>query len=125
MAFQKELKYEIINSVGIVSEQASGWKKELNRVSWNGGEPKYDIRDWSPDHDKMGKGITLTEAELRSLKVIIDEEEIALTAGNWLRIAPVAKRQFFAANDESIKFICIQVKANSLEGYTVNDAVIY
>lgn len=58
-------------------------------------------------------------------KVIIDEEEIALTAGNWLRIAPVAKRQFFAANDESIKFICIQVKANSLEGYTVNDAVIY
>ena len=74
MAFQKELKYEIINSVGIVSEQASGWKKELNRVSWNGGEPKYDIRDWSPDHDKMGKGITLTEAELRSLKVIIDEE---------------------------------------------------
>lgn len=58
-------------------------------------------------------------------KVIIDEEEIALTAGNWLRIAPVAIRQFFAANDESIKFICIQVKANSLEGYTVNDAVIY
>lgn len=81
MVFQKEKekekelkKYEIINSVGIVSERASGWKKELNRVSWNGGEPKYDIREWSPDHDKMGKGITLTEAELRSLKVIIDEE---------------------------------------------------
>lgn len=74
MAFQKELKYEIINSVGVISEQPSGWKKELNRVSWNGGEPKYDIRDWSPDHDKMSKGITLTEAELRSLKSIIDEE---------------------------------------------------
>lgn len=74
MAFQKELKFEIINSLGTVSGQTSGWKKELNRVSWNGGEPKYDIRDWSPDHDKMGKGITLTEAELRSLKAIIDEE---------------------------------------------------
>lgn len=74
MATPKELKYEIINSVGVVAEQPSGWKKELNRVSWNGGEPKYDLRDWSPDHKKMGKGITLTEADLRSLKAIIDEE---------------------------------------------------
>ena len=74
MATQKELKYEIINSVGVVAEQPSGWKKELNRVSWNGGEPKYDLRDWSPDHKKMGKGITLTEGELRSLKTILDEE---------------------------------------------------
>lgn len=52
----------------------SGWKRELNRVSWNGGEPKYDLRDWSPEHDKMGKGITLSEDELRTLKTIIDEE---------------------------------------------------
>ena len=74
MTFSKELKYEIINCLGVVSEQPSGWKKELNRVSWNGGEPKYDIRDWSPDREKMGKGITLTEAELRSLKAIIDKE---------------------------------------------------
>ena len=46
----------------------------MNRVSRNGGEPKYDIRDWSPDHEKMGKGITLTEAELQSLKAVIDKE---------------------------------------------------
>lgn len=74
MAAPKELKYEIINSVGIISEKPTGWKKELNRISWNGGEPKYDLRDWSPNHEKMGKGITLTEAELRSLKIIIDAE---------------------------------------------------
>lgn len=74
MATQKDLKYEIINGVGVVGEHPSGWKKELNRISWNGGEPKYDLRDWSPDHEKMGKGITLTEAELRSLKKIIDAE---------------------------------------------------
>lgn len=74
MAIKKDLKYEIINRVGIVGEQTSGWKKELNRISWNGGEPKYDLRDWSPNHDKMGKGITMTEAELRSLKAIIDKE---------------------------------------------------
>lgn len=71
---RKELKYEIITNVGIVSEQPGGWKKEMNRVSWNGGEPKYDIRDWAPEHAKMGKGITMTEEELRSLKKVIDAE---------------------------------------------------
>lgn len=74
MAYQKELKYEIINNIGVVAELNGGWKKELNRVSWNGGDPKYDLRDWSPDHSKMGKGITLTEDELRSLKMVIDAE---------------------------------------------------
>lgn len=69
----KEFKYEIINNIGIISENNS-WKKELNRISWNGNEPKYDIRDWSDNHEKMGKGITLNEDELRKLKKIIDEE---------------------------------------------------
>ncbi len=71
---QKEFKYEIINNIGIVSEHPSGWKTELNRISWNGREPKYDLRDWDPEHLKKGKGITLSEKELRSLKAIIDKE---------------------------------------------------
>lgn len=58
-------------------------------------------------------------------KVVIDGEEIALTAGDWVRIAPVAKRQFFAAEDEGISFVCIQAKENSLEGFTADDAVVY
>lgn len=58
-------------------------------------------------------------------KVIIDGEEIALTAGDWVRISPKAKRQFFASEDMGISFVCIQTKENSLEGYTANDAVIY
>ena len=58
-------------------------------------------------------------------KVIIDGEEIALAAGDWVRIAPVAKRQFFAAEDEGISFVCIQTKENSLEGFTADDAVEY
>ena len=58
-------------------------------------------------------------------KVIIDGEEIALTAGDWVRISPKAKRQFFAAEDTGISFVCIQTKENSLEGFTANDAVIY
>ena len=58
-------------------------------------------------------------------KVVIDGEEIALTAGDWVRIAPVAKRQFFAAEDEGISFVCIQSKENSLEGFAADDAVVY
>lgn len=58
-------------------------------------------------------------------KAIIDGEEIALAAGDWLKIAPAAKRQFFAANDAGIAYVCIQVKANSLGGFTAEDAVVY
>ena len=58
-------------------------------------------------------------------KVVIDGEEIALTAGDWLRISPAAKRQFFAAEDAGISFVCIQTKENSLGGFTADDAVVY
>ena len=57
-------------------------------------------------------------------KVIIDNEEIKIAAGDWIKIVPEAKRQFFAANDSEITFICIQVKENSLGGFTADDAVI-
>ena len=63
-----EIKYEIIEKLGILSESTKGWTKELNLISWNGSTPKYDIRDWSPDHEKMGKGITLTDEEANKLK---------------------------------------------------------
>ena len=58
-------------------------------------------------------------------KVVIDGEEITLTAGDWLRISPTAKRQFFAAEDAGISFVCIQTKENSLGGFTADDAVVY
>jgi mannose-6-phosphate isomerase-like protein (cupin superfamily) len=58
-------------------------------------------------------------------KVVIDGEEIAISAGDWIRISPVAKRQFFAASDSGISFVCIQTKENSLEGFTANDAIVY
>lgn len=75
MASSKDdLKYEIINSIGIISTTASGWNLELNRVSWNGKEPKYDLRSWSPDHKKMGKGVTLSEEELISLNTLLIKE---------------------------------------------------
>ena len=58
-----DFKYEIKEEIAVLSESAKGWKKEFNLVSWNEGAPKYDLRDWSPDHEKMGKGITLTREE--------------------------------------------------------------
>ena len=58
-------------------------------------------------------------------KVVIDGEEIALTAGDWLRISPAAKRQFFAAEDAGISYVCIQAKENSLGGFTADDAIVY
>ncbi len=69
-----DLKYEIINQIGVISIGSSGWQLELNRVSWNGKEPKYDIRSWSPDHLKMGKGITLTEEDVIALADLLAKE---------------------------------------------------
>ena len=63
--------FEIIKQLGVLSETEKGWKKELNLISWYGKEPKYDIRDWSPYHDKMSKGIVLTEEEIKALKSIL------------------------------------------------------
>lgn len=57
-------------------------------------------------------------------KVVIDDEKIKLTAGDWLRIAPKAKRQFFAAENAGITFVCVQVKENSLGGFTADDAIV-
>ena len=69
-------KYEIIKHIGNISESSKGWTKELNLISWNNREPKYDLRDWAPEHEKMGKGITLSLEELKSLKEILNKLEL-------------------------------------------------
>ena len=66
-----DIKFEIVEEIGVLSESSKGWRKELNLVSWNGAAAKYDIRDWAPDHEKMGKGITLTEDEAQKLKELL------------------------------------------------------
>lgn len=66
-----DIKYGIVEEVGVLSENNKGWRKELNRISWNGAAPKYDIRDWAPGHEKMGKGVTLTEEEAAKLKELL------------------------------------------------------
>lgn len=77
----QELKFEIVNQIGVISTSASGWSVELNRVSWNGNEPKYDVRSWSPDHTKSGKGITLSEDEMITLCELLKKEVEFLNEG--------------------------------------------
>jgi len=71
-----EIKYEILEKVGVLSTSASGWSKELNLISWNDREPKYDLRDWSADGSKMGKGVTLKKEELSALKDLLNGMEL-------------------------------------------------
>ena len=62
-----EIQYEIKKEIAVLSTSESGYTKEINLISWNGKEPKYDIRSFSPNREKCGKGVTLTEAEAKSL----------------------------------------------------------
>lgn len=71
-----DIKYEIKEPIGLVSESNKGWTKELNLISWNGRTAKYDLRDWSPEHEKMGKGITLSREELMQLKEILNKMDL-------------------------------------------------
>lgn len=65
------IKYDLVEGLGVLSENAKGWRKELNKISWNGATPKYNIRDWVPEHEKMGKGVILTEEEAARLKELL------------------------------------------------------
>ncbi|MBN2796452.1 MAG: hypothetical protein JXR88_13655 [Clostridia bacterium] len=71
-----EIKYEIKETVGILSENNKGWSKELNLISWNDRDAKFDIRDWAPEHEKMGKGVTLSKEEMIKLKEILNSIDL-------------------------------------------------
>lgn len=67
----RDVMFEITEHIGVITTYQTGWQKELNIVSWNGGPPKYDIRDWDPEHEHMSKGITLYEKEMRLIMDMI------------------------------------------------------
>ena len=72
MFIMPEIKYELVESIGIVSEGKNGWNKELNLIKWNEREAVYDIRTWSPDREKMGKGITISVEEAKVLRDMLN-----------------------------------------------------
>lgn len=67
----EDFSYEILEEIAVLSENPKGWRKELNLISWNGRPPKFDVRDWAPGHEKMGKGITLSNEEFQALQVAL------------------------------------------------------
>ncbi len=71
-----EFKYEVVERIAVLSTSSKGWSKELNLIAWNDREPKYDIREWSPDGSKMGKGITLSDEEVSMLKKALATRDI-------------------------------------------------
>lgn len=71
-----EIVYEIVEKIAVLSESSKGWTKELSLISWNERDPKYDVREWSPDHEKMGKGITLSKEEAAILKKALDSRDL-------------------------------------------------
>ena len=72
-----EITYTLVEHIAVLSESPKGWKKELNLISWNGKDPKYDIREWAPNYSKMGKGVTLTVEEASYLmKALKDRPDL-------------------------------------------------
>lgn len=70
------IKYEVKESFGVLSESSKGWTKELRSISWNDRDAKFDIREWAPDNEKMGKGVTLSLEEVKKLKEILNSLDI-------------------------------------------------
>ena len=73
-SYKVAIKYEVVEQIGILSQKANGWRKELNLVSWNDNDAKYDIREWNADHTRMSKGITMTSEEINILCELLKEE---------------------------------------------------
>ena len=71
-----DIDYEIVMQLGLLSQSGAGWTKEVNLISWNGRTPKYDIRDWSPGHQKMGRGVTLSREEVLALRDLLNSWEL-------------------------------------------------
>lgn len=69
-----EFSFEKIEEIGKLSQNSKGWALELNIIKWGTYAPKYDLRTWSPDHKKMGKGVTMTKEELDNLKSLLNGE---------------------------------------------------
>ncbi|MDD2494351.1 MAG: YdbC family protein [Tissierellia bacterium] len=71
-----DIKYEITEELSVLSESSRGWTKEINLVSWNDREPKFDIREWSPEHERMGKGVTLSKEEAKILRDVLNKMDL-------------------------------------------------
>lgn len=75
MTERNDITFEIVEHIGVIKENPTGWKMELNVVAWNGGTPRFDIREWSPDHEHMSRGLTLGNREMNQLRGLMNERD--------------------------------------------------
>ena len=75
--FNREISFDIVESLGVITTYSTGWSKELNLVSWNEGPAKLDIRDWDPTHERMSRGLTLSAEEVKRLTEMLTAEDVA------------------------------------------------
>ncbi len=73
---ENPITYQVKEHIGVISKARNGWTKEVNLVSWNGGDARYELRSWAPDHIRMGKGIALSAEEIGSLKRMLSDLEV-------------------------------------------------
>ena len=73
---QDDFSFKIVKELGVLSTSKTGWNMELNTVDWNNRGEKYDLRSWAPDHQKMGKGVTLTKEEIVKLRELLSNIEL-------------------------------------------------
>lgn len=71
-----DIKFEIVEEIAKLSESSKGWTKELNLISWNDRSPKYDLREWSPEHERMGKGVTLSKEDMIKLRDTLNKLDL-------------------------------------------------
>ncbi|SCW30251.1 hypothetical protein SAMN02910456_00402 [Ruminococcaceae bacterium YRB3002] len=71
-----QITNEVVKSIGVIAQNKSGWQREVNIIKWNEGKAKLDIRDWGPDHTKVGKGISLTKEEVAILKSLLEDIDL-------------------------------------------------
>ena len=72
-----EVRFEIVEHIAVLAEQPTGWRKELNLVAWNDKEPKYDIRDWDPEHERMSRGVTLFPEEMKRIVEAVKDRNLS------------------------------------------------
>lgn len=122
---ERNISFEIVEYLGVISKHKSGWAKELNLISWNNGTPKYDIREWDEDHVHMSRGVTLHEAEMRKVvDLYFDAKSQGVVAEGRSREARQKEKQeeylrkrFAAKHDSQLE----KAEAASLEGALLSE----
>ena len=110
-AQNREIEFKLVEKLGVLDTHKSGWAREVNIVAWNGKPPKFDIRDWDPEHERMSRGITLHEREaIKLAKILVQRLQMDEPQ------AQAQTQQMPQAQQESGEEYQEQLEANGTDG---------